>query len=390
MLSHMFDPTLCYALAGIYLSEVPDLGAFTSVFREFQHFNTGPPRILHHNLSVDFEHEIGETLSRSDLLPTGTLPENSDSDAPPGSTVWNQGIIASYLLSHTPSALSQSTSADRPRVLVDSTTDCEIYHSLPDDSLEDGPPAVEKSESETEGEPDLPTLVVGSVDPDDIVDPNYPTLGTIDSVIEFLNSERHRIQAGRQAEVKTAHYSSPSDTGLHGSHDAEARRSRRRRRKKPLKPIQILKRVKDVLEAASETTTTHTEDTGGDADRDDAPVPDPDTSSSSESVPTHHKSTPSTPPRTKAASLVRDKLKHSRSTPALQVQTLPPDPQILKLRCLAHKLRLKFPEDYERITTLLTQDFSAVDSDFSDPRGPAPRPRDTLIHVFIDQLRFNS
>lgn len=380
------SPFSTYSVASEATSdEVPDLGAFTSVFREFEHFHTGPPRIFHPNVSAGFEHEIAETSSRSDLLPT-SAPDYSDSDAPPGSTVWNQGIIASYLLSHTPSALSQSTSADQPRV-VDSISDCEIDHSFQDGLFQDSSPAVEGSESETEGEPDLPTLVIGSVDSDDIVvDPNHPTLGTIDSVIEFLNSERHRVQTGRQAEAKTVHYSSPSDTGLHRNHDPEARRSRRRRRKKPLKPVQIMKRIKDMSEAASETATTHAEDTGGDADRDDAPVPDPDPDSSSsfESVPTHHKSTPSTPPRTKATSLLRDKLKHSKSTPALQVQTLPPDPQVLKLRCLAHKLRLKFPEDCERITALLTQDFSAGDSDFSDPRGPAPRPKDTLIHVFVD------
>ncbi|KAL4063423.1 hypothetical protein V8B97DRAFT_1864026 [Scleroderma yunnanense] len=366
--------------------EAPDLGAFTSVFREFQHIATGPPRIIHPNITADIEHDIGEPSFRSGLLSTSAV-DTSDSDALQGSTVWNQGIIASYLLSHTPSALSQSTSADQPRVVVDATTDCENEHSFEDDSHEDGSPAVEESESETEGEPGLPTLVIGSVDSDDIaVDPNHPTLGTIDSVIEFLNSERDRIQAGRQAEPRVILYSSPSDTGPHRNHDSEARRSRRRRRKKPLKPIQILKRPKDVSEATSEATATHAEDTSGDADRDDAlaPDPDPDSSSSFESIPTHHKSTPSSPPRTKATSLVRDKLKHSKSTPALQVQTLPPDPQVLKLRCLAHKLRLKFPEDYERITALLTQDFSAGDSDFSDPRGPAPRPRDTLVHVFID------
>jgi len=39
----------------------------------------------------------------------------------------------------------------------------------------------------------------------------------------------------------------------------------------------------------------------------------------------------------------------------LHLSQIPANPQILKLRCLAHKLRLKFPEDYDRITAITGQ-----------------------------------
>lgn len=255
------------------------------------------------------------------------------------------------------------------------------------------------SDSGTEGEVDPLSFTVvgsvtsaGSVGPDGFVgDPEHPTLGTIDSVIEFLVSERDRVQAGWLAERRMVHhYSSTSDGGARQSQDAEVRRARKRRRKKPIKTIQILKRRMDVPETVSETTV-HADDASGDADQDDAdadvPEVEGDSSSSLDNAHHHYRSTPSTPPPTNRRLLKRDVLKHSKSTPTLKVKTIPPDPQILKLRCLAHKLRLRFPEDYERITTLLTQDFSGGESDLSDPRGPAPRARDTLIHVFIDQLR---
>ncbi|EIW75778.1 hypothetical protein CONPUDRAFT_169058 [Coniophora puteana RWD-64-598 SS2] len=97
-------------------------------------------------------------------------------------------------------------------------------------------------------------------------------------------------------------------------------------------------------------------------------------------------------------------LKHSKSTPVFTLSSaLPPDPQILRLRCLAHKLRLRFPEDDAGITSLLTDDFGSVSgsrdgsgkgsggetsdcvsSSDPDPRGPPPKKGDTLIHVFID------
>ncbi|KIJ64012.1 hypothetical protein HYDPIDRAFT_168113 [Hydnomerulius pinastri MD-312] len=366
--------------------EAPDLGAFNSVFREFQQLQTGPPRILHTNVPADFEYEAGSASSRSG--PLSALPTDSEANA--GSTVWHQGIVQSYFDPSVASAQTQSTLDDRSRA-TDSTTDHEHEHSFDDESYDDsfGP---DDSESETEGELEPLTLTIGSLESDGLVDTEQPNLGTIDSVIEFLVAERDRAQAGRRVERRVVHYSSTSDGGARRSQDGDARRAKKKRkRKRPLKTIQILRREGDAPETVSETTVL-AEDASGDADRDDVGAPEVagNSSSSLDDSHVHNRSTPSTPPRGKRIPLKRDVLKHSKSTPTLHVKTIPPDPQILKLRCLAHKLRLRFSEDYERITALLTQDFSGGESDFSDPRGPAPRARDTLIHVFIDQLRIIS
>ncbi|KAH0826314.1 hypothetical protein J3R83DRAFT_5260 [Lanmaoa asiatica] len=385
--------------------EAPDLGAFNSVFRELQQFQIGPPRNLHTTLPALVLHADHD---ERELEPESASPRSAllsapptDSEANAGSTVWTQGIIASYFDPSVASAQSRSAVDDRSRA-TDSAADDEgapghrLGLSL--GRVGEGAFGGDGSDSETEGEMDpLAFTVVGSlasdaggVGPDGVVDDSeHPTLGTIDSVIEFLMSERDRVQAGRLAERRMVqHYSSTSDGGARQRQEADMRRAKKRRRKKPIKTIQILRREVDAPETVSETTV-HAGDASGDADRDDAdadvPEAEGDSSSSLDNAHHHYKSTPSTPPRTNRV-LKRDVLKHSKSTPTLKVKTIPPDPQILKLRCLAHKLRLRFPEDYERITTLLTQDFSGAESDFSDPRGPAPRARDTLIHVFIDQL----
>lgn len=316
--------------------------------------------------------------------------------------MWTQGIIASYFDPSVASTLARSAVDDRSRA-ADSATDDDararhLDLSSGGDGGEEDAFGRDESDSETEGEEDpISFTVVGSVASDAVGpvaggdNPEHPTLGTIDSVMEFLMSERDRVQAGRLAERRLVqHYSSTSDGGVGRSQDADVRRSRKRRRKKPIKTIQILKReVPGAPETVSETTV-NAEDVSGDADRDDGDIDGPeaegDSSSSVDDTHHHYKSTPSTPPRTNRVHLRRDVLKHSKSTPTLTVKTIPPDPYILKLRCLAHKLRLRFPEEYERITALLSQDFSGGESDFSDPRGPAPRARDTLIHVFVDQL----
>ncbi|KAF8122358.1 hypothetical protein EV363DRAFT_1182785 [Boletus edulis] len=370
------------------------------------------PRILHtslptiavhadHDVDVDVDYERDSASPRSARLPT-------DSEANAGSTVWTQGIIASYFDPSVTSVQTRRSAVDdRSRGTASATDDdhtrvrrrlgrlyvrsasvSALGSGEGGDGEEEDEEEEDDSDSETEGEGDALacTTVVGSVVSDAVVDdPEHPTLGTINSVIEFLMSERDRVQAGRLVERRiTQHYSSTSDGGVRQRQEAEARRAKKRRKKKPMKTIQILKRVvPDAVETVSETTV-NVEDASGDADRDAAEA-EGDSSSSLEHGHHHYRSTPSTPPRTNRVLVKRDvSLKHSKSTPTLKVKTIPPDPQILKLRCLAHKLRLRFPENYERITTLLTQDFSGGESDFSDPRGPAPRSRDTLIHVFID------
>jgi len=50
---------------------------------------------------------------------------------------------------------------------------------------------------------------------------------------------------------------------------------------------------------------------------------------------------------------------------------------------LAHKLRLLFPEDAPRLSSILSNDQADAEN-FVDPRGPKPQSKDALIHVFID------
>lgn len=88
----------------------------------------------------------------------------------------------------------------------------------------------------------------------------------------------------------------------------------------------------------------------------------------------------------KAIGTTTPSLLHSKSTPSLRLatKTLPLDPRVLRLRALAHKLRLLFPEDAARLSSILSDD-QADREDFVDPRGPKPESKDALIHVFIDQ-----
>ena len=76
---------------------------------------------------------------------------------------------------------------------------------------------------------------------------------------------------------------------------------------------------------------------------------------------------------------------HNKLSPDLRlITTSPPsDPRVLKLRTLADKLRLAFPEDVPHLSSILSND-QADEGGFVDPRGPKPQSEDTLIHVFVD------
>ncbi|EGN94319.1 hypothetical protein SERLA73DRAFT_77737 [Serpula lacrymans var. lacrymans S7.3] len=335
------SPFSTYSVASEATSdESPDLGAFTTVFRALNHLQ--PLRTLP---LPPLDGEIASSL------PSSTI--EGESDAPEGSTVWNQGLMASYL-----SSASHATTEDP------STQESQSSSSVDDDY---------GSGSDTEGEPHF-RVVVPADALSDIDWSDQPTLGDFEQALSFLATERARLVAQRESDIRDNH-SSTSDSAWR--HVVEPRRKRRR---KKVKVIQILRK----------------EDGGAVPIEVEGPAElDAEESSSSVDGPgsfPHNKSTPSTPPQSKEA---REKerasaldsnlrLKHSKSTPTLHLSsTIPPDPHILRLRCLAHKLRLKFPEDYDCITALLTNDFRGG-SDFSDPRGPAPLARDTLIHVFID------
>lgn len=352
--------------------ESPDLGAFTTVFRALNHLQPlVPPR------GGAYIYPELDTPS-TDPGPLSSLP--TDSEFIEGSTVWNQSMLASYLASssssHTRSTMTSMTASP--------------HLPNPDNNFDE-------SGEETEGELEPLTFTFTtpsrsqshnsdadlshdySFSDGDIDLGDQPSLGDLGGAFSFLAAERARIAARDRCTGKD---SSTSDGAWRN--ETEPRRTRKRRRKKAM-VIQLLQRDRENVEQESTSHTTGTSTILGMSGTTEViavssnPEPEPDTEGSSSG-----NNAAVTIPSTPAHKSSLDRLRHSRSTPSLHLSQIPTNPQILKLRCLAHKLRLKFPEDYDRITALLTQDFSGVDSDFSDPRGPAPRPRDSLIHVFID------
>jgi len=316
--------------------ELPDLGAFTTVFRALNHLQT--PRAL----------AIPSQLSGT---VTPFSPSELESDAPGGSTVWAHHPIASYLNNEQDVRSRGSNSVVR--------------------SAGNSP-----SGSDTEGEADGQTVEIEDVS--DIEDGDQPSLGYLDEALSFIAAERAKFAQQREAGTKGNGPTSESAW----RHVVEPRRKRRRRRK----VISLLsKDAPDGLIPIESTEATVEADLDAD-----------DSSSSFEQSSSHYfKSTPTTPARTrkekqKQRLLAVDgnpKLSHSKSTPSLRLSlTIPPDPRILQLRSLAHKLRLLFPENAAELTSILSSDFPDS-ADFLDPRGPVPQSQDTLIHVFIDQLR---
>ncbi|KAG1898746.1 uncharacterized protein F5891DRAFT_1042209 [Suillus fuscotomentosus] len=345
--------------------ESPDLGAFTTVFRALNHLQPlVPPR------GGAYIYPEFDTPS-TDAVPLSSLP--TDSEFIEGSTVWNQSMLASYLASssssHTRSALTSMTAS--PPLPNPDETEGELE---PLTFTFTTPSRSQSHNSDADLSHD-PSLSDGDIDLGD-----QPTLGDLGGAFSFLAAERARIAARDRGTGKD---SSTSDGAWRN--DAEPRRTRKRRRKKA-RVIQLLQRDPENVEHEGTSHTTGTSTILGVSGTSELitvssnPEPEPETEESSSGD-----NAAVTIPSTPAHKSSLDRLRHSRSTPSLHLSQIPTNPQILKLRCLAHKLRLKFPEDYDRITALLTQDFSGVDSDFSDPRGPAPRPRDSLIHVFIDQ-----
>lgn len=354
--------------------ESPDLGAFTTVFRALNHLQPLVPPRGGAYIYTEFD------TPSTDAVPLSSLP--TDSEFIEGSTVWNQSMLASYLASssssHTRSALTSMT-ASPPLPNPDGSNNFDDSGEETEGELEPltftftTPSRSQSHNSDADLSHD-PSLSDGDIDLGD-----QPTLGDLGGAFSFLAAERARIAARDRGTGKD---SSTSDGAWRN--DAEPRRTRKRRRKKA-RVIQLLQRDPENVEHEDTSRTTGTSTILGVSGTSELitvssnPEPEPETEESSSGD-----NAAVTIPSTPAHKSSLDRLRHSRSTPSLHLSQIPTNPQILKLRCLAHKLRLKFPEDYDRITALLTQDFSGVDSDFSDPRGPAPRPRDSLIHVFID------
>ncbi|KAH7906296.1 hypothetical protein BJ138DRAFT_650720 [Hygrophoropsis aurantiaca] len=405
--------------------ESPDLGAFNTIFRALGHLQP-PIRSLNPHLHVTVDLPTVTTTTPISSIP----PSESVTDGDNGSTVWSHLPIMSYLASHSSHSGNSHSNTSNSHSTIGP-------HSVEPSRTEDGeetegelPPRTLTTESRSEVSDSTPASISVSAptsvspnplirrtypipnvisDPDEVYsDPEQPSLGILDGAFTFIAAERARIAAAREVDNRHAsthahtillttgrqqpNYSSTSDSTWR--HVVEPRRGRKRRRKKTkatsVPPQIVIIRREGEAEISTEATVMPL-NRGADGDGEDE---EDEVSSSSENRRANLKHTPSTPPHTRRpqpsssnANSTSTRLKHSRSTPVLRFPTtIPPDPQILRLRCLAHKLRLKFPEDYDRITALLTQDFSGSggDSDFSDPRGPVPGGRDTLIHVFVD------
>lgn len=215
-----------------------------------------------------------------------------------------------------------------------------------------------------------------------------PSLGYLDEALGFIAAERARFVASRDAVV-------PKDGGGRSSNSEHAWKHviqprRKRRRKKPIKshsqgPLLRKPVPSDGPDTADQATA------GEDGTIEDSSSSSVEVSSSPISK-SKSKSSAVTPrskdQRKRAAGPDGSRLLHTRSTPILRLippPTAPLDPRLLKLRALAHKLRLLFPTDAARLASILSHD-KFNQEDFVDPRGPTPQSKDTLVHVFVDQF----
>ncbi|KAF8218060.1 hypothetical protein K438DRAFT_2006969, partial [Mycena galopus ATCC 62051] len=327
--------------------ELPDLGAFTTVLRAWNHLQPAPRTFAHHP-----QHSTDTASSmepESDDLRSTSLVE---------STVWSQRPIALYLDS------------------ILATTDTDGRSPSPCSPS----PA---SGSNTEGALELETVDYELSDLEDLdLDPQ-PSLGLLDGALSFIAAERARWTAQREADVA-------ANEGA-WKHVVEPRRKRRRKRTarnpKPDDP----------------SRDDHIEE--GEFIAEDAD----DSSSSFDNTTTTTTTTrtvPVTPARSRkerrrqqalASTSPSRVLIHSKSTPQLRVLPLslephphPWYPRVVQLRTLAQKLAKVFPADKRVLDGLIPADLELqqrmrTDDFFVDPRGPPPGAGDTtLIHVFID------
>ena len=335
----------------------PDLGAFTDVFRALNEFQQEPRTVIAIPIPIT-------QLDYSHRTPTSSLVALSPVTTESNATRGRAG----------------------PTFLSSSWRDQRRPHTR---SLS---PNINSDNSDTEGEELFPEAVeVQTYDFDsgiDILDKDgdQPSLGYLDEALGFIAAERARFFASRDAAGGggTGNRSSTSDSAFRASVQ-----SRRKRRKKVVKSHSQDPANRAPLSLDSDSRI---EDTAGNpSGAGDTTLED--TSSSFELSPSPAKNaTPVTAKgrdsrrKGKAIETATPPLLHSKSTPSLRLKAtlLPLDPRVLKLRALAHKLRLLFPEDAARLSSILSND-QADKEDFVDPRGPKPQSKDTLIHVFVDQ-----
>ncbi|KAJ7457181.1 hypothetical protein B0H11DRAFT_1818382, partial [Mycena galericulata] len=327
--------------------ELPDLGAFTTVLRAWNHL-LPPPRTFTHQP----QHSTPTSSS------TGMEQESDDLA---GSTVWSHRPIALYLDS------------------ISANTDTDGRSSSPG------------SGSNTEG--DARTLELETVDyelsdlEDLDLDPQ-PSLGLLDGALSFIAAERARWNAQREAGTATNEEA--------WKHVVEPRRKRRRKRTaRNTKPDDTLRG--DPIEEAESITAEDADDSSSSFDN----------TTTTTTTTTTHKSVPATPARSRkerrrqqalanTAGGANRVLIHSKSTPQLRVLPFGHDPhphphypRVVQLRALAQKLGALFPADKAALDGLIPADLELhqrlrADDFFVDPRGPPPGDNDTLIHVFID------
>jgi len=346
----------------ISFPDPPDLGAFTDVFRALNEFQQEPRTVIAIPIPIT-------QLDHRSRTPTSSLaalsPVTTQSNATRG---------------RTDPLFPSSSWRDGQRRNARSLS-----------------PGVDSDNSHTEGEELFPeTVEIKSCDFDfdfdsgvDVLDKDgdQPSLGYLDEALGFIAAERAKFFASRDATggAGAGNRSSTSDSVFRAI--VQSRKKRRR---------------KKVVESHSQGPANRTPLSLDSDPRIEDPAIDPSgpgdgtlegTSSSFESSSSPAKN--ATPisakgrdSRKKGKALEMTTLPrlHSKSTPSLLLTntTLPLDPRVLKLRALAHKLRLLFPEDAARLSSILSND-QADEGDFVDPRGPKPRAKDTLIHVFVDQ-----
>ncbi|KAH8996654.1 hypothetical protein EDB92DRAFT_1841048 [Lactarius akahatsu] len=339
--------------------ESPDLGAFTIVFRALDDFQ--PRNFIPHPVAL-----TATTTVTSALSPTGSESDPNNR----GSTVWNQHPIASYLSISSRNATTRLSGAS---------------HS---------PPPTEPPSSDTEGEIMIDREVSsGSYDDNNDADEDtLPSLGYLAEALQFIAAERAKLTAPRDISWHRGSHSRQQELQRRKQQQQQQQQYSRRRRRRT--KARSLGRTIGVRESAPSLGPSGAIDAeildGDDASDFLSPSPSPDISSSE--VAGRFKSTPVSPPRRKArhrnsfrsaSADARPRLGHSQSTPSLRSGPL--DPRVVRLRALAIKLKFLFAAEAELLTAILSnQSLQSPSPDFIDPRGPAPKPGQPLVHVFID------
>ncbi|KIY50248.1 hypothetical protein FISHEDRAFT_71857 [Fistulina hepatica ATCC 64428] len=334
--------------------EIPDLGAFTTVFRELSTLHVTPtlrrpePRSGRriYDESEDFDLSVWSVRPNTSPyvaddardLSGDTSANSEESDDGDLDVDDIQFPLSSSVLSYRTRSLSaHSTSPAGPNV---------AFSGLPSD-----PPRVNVD--------DLP----------------QPTLGLLDTALSFLAAERAKKQQ-RLADASRTVVSTeggPPKTML-----LDRRRKRRRKRNN--------RTSKTPTQATTESCTNETAVDDHDADDSASSSYDHSSSNNYES-PTFYKSSPATPHRrgfSEKDGQQKFKVLHSsKSTPHLSLYPPSMGQNLLKLMILTDKLKYVFPSNsasLDRLKASLQED----PDDFIDVRGPSFDNSNPLIHVFVD------